>query len=225
MLTNFFYINRNIGDSYPEFPTILRFLVPAEVVRRAVSACESPVYLVGRLRKSTVKLQLMAKLEILHYPDPRLRKPANPVAIVDDEVRTLVDNMLETMYDAPGIGLAATQVNVDKQIIVIDISDDRSNPVCLINPRIREKSGSLETEEGCLSLPSVYEKVKRCEKVCVTALSLSGKCINIEAEGLLAVCIQHEVDHLYGTLFIDHLSRLKRHRIRRKAAKKQDTNK
>ena len=162
----------------------------------------------------------MAKLEILHYPDPRLRNTAVQVESVDDNIRSLIDDMLETMYDAPGIGLAATQVNVHKRIIVVDVSDDRSQPVCLINPEIQEEEGGVETEEGCLSVPGVYENVTRPERIRVTALSREGAAIELAAEGLLAVCIQHEIDHLDGKLFVDYLSRLKRHRIRKKAEKK-----
>ena len=161
----------------------------------------------------------MSRLEILHYPDPRLRRRAEPVSVVDDEVRRLIDDMLETMYDAPGIGLSAPQVNVAKRVVTIDVSKDRSEPVCLVNPEIRSVVGETETEEGCLSVPGVYELVKRPEKVRVFALDREGRSREIEAEGMLAVCIQHEIDHLDGRLFVDHLSRLKRHRIRRKAEK------
>ncbi|MCY4469486.1 MAG: peptide deformylase [Thiotrichales bacterium] len=163
----------------------------------------------------------MSRLEILHFPDPRLRRRAEAVPVVDDDVRRLIDDLLETMYDAPGIGLSAPQVNVAKRVITIDVSKDRNAPLCLVNPEIRTASGETETEEGCLSVPGVYELVKRPEKVRVTALDRDGRSREIEAEGLLAVCIQHEIDHLDGRLFVDYLSRLKRQRIRKKAEKAQ----
>jgi len=163
----------------------------------------------------------MSRLEILHFPDPRLRRRAEAVPVVDDDVRRLIDDLLETMYDAPGIGLSAPQVNVAKRVITIDVSKDRNAPLCLVNPEIRTASGETETEEGCLSVPGVYELVKRPEKVRVSALDRDGRSREIEAEGLLAVCIQHEIDHLDGRLFVDYLSRLKRQRIRKKAEKVQ----
>ena len=161
----------------------------------------------------------MSRLEILHYPDPRLRRRADQVSVVDDDIRRLIDDMLDTMYDAPGIGLSAPQVNVAKRVVTIDISKDRSAPLCLVNPEVRSISGETETEEGCLSVPGVYEIVKRPERVRVRALDRDGRPREIEAEGLLSVCIQHEVDHLDGRLFVDYLSRLKRQRIRKKAEK------
>ena len=161
----------------------------------------------------------MSRLEILHYPDPRLRRRAEPVVAVDDYVRRLIDDMLETMYDAPGIGLSAPQVNVAKRVVTIDVSKDRSAPLCLVNPRIRSVDGEVETEEGCLSVPGIFEVVKRPERVRVSALDRDGHSCEIEAEGLLAICIQHEIDHLDGRLFVDYLSRLKRQRIRKKAEK------
>ena len=163
----------------------------------------------------------MSRLEILHFPDPRLRRRAEAVSVVDDDVRRLIDDLLKTMYDAPGIGLSAPQVNVAKRVITIDVSKDRNAPLCLVNPEIRTASGETETEEGCLSVPGVYELVKRPEKVRVSALDRDGRSREIEAEGLLAVCIQHEIDHLDGRLFVDYLSRLKRQRIRKKAEKVQ----
>ena len=163
----------------------------------------------------------MAKLEILHYPDPRLRNRAEPVETVDDEVRRLVDDMLETMYDAPGIGLAAIQVNVPRRVIVVDVSEDKSQPLALVNPRVVEADGEVVTEEGCLSVPGIYETVTRPEHVRVEALNRDGEPISFEAEGLLAVCIQHEIDHLDGKLFVDYLSQLKRQLIRKKARKQQ----
>lgn len=163
----------------------------------------------------------MALLDILHYPDPRLRNRAEAVDHVDDQVRQLVDDMLETMYAAPGIGLAATQVNVPKRVITIDISENGDEPLCLINPEILEQSGALETEEGCLSVPGIYEVVSRAEWVRARAVDREGRSFEFEAEGLLAVCVQHEIDHLEGKLFVDYLSQLKRQRIRKKARKQQ----
>lgn len=163
----------------------------------------------------------MALLEILHFPDPRLRNIARPVAEVDDAIRQLVDDMFETMYAAPGIGLAATQVNVAKRIVVIDISEDKDQPLCLINPEIIEKHGVEEMEEGCLSVPGVYDVVQRAERIRVRALDRDGQVFETETDGLLAVCIQHEIDHLDGKLFVDYLSQLKRTRIRKKLEKEQ----
>lgn len=163
----------------------------------------------------------MAKLEILHYPDPRLRNRAQPVAHVDDAIRQLVDDMLETMYAAPGIGLAAVQVNVPKRVIVIDVSEQHDSPLCLINPAVLEQQGNLQTEEGCLSVPGVYETVERAEWIRYQALDREGRLREMEAEGLLAVCVQHEIDHLDGRLFVDYLSQLKRKRIKKRAGKLQ----
>ena len=165
--------------------------------------------------------QTMARLDILHFPDPRLRIEARAVDAVDDSVRQLVDDMFETMYGAPGIGLAAIQVNVPKRVITIDVSDDRSQPVALLNPEILESRGSLTTEEGCLSVPGVYDVVERAEWIRYRALDLHGAPYEAHAEGLLAVCIQHEIDHLDGRLFVDYLSQLKRQRIRKKLEKQQ----
>lgn len=161
----------------------------------------------------------MAILEILHFPDPRLRNHAKPVERVDGSVRKLVDDMFATMYEAPGIGLAATQVNDGRRIIVIDVSEEKDQPLCLINPEILEKTGEESMDEGCLSVPGVYEKVVRADRVKVRALNREGASFELEAEGLLAVCIQHEMDHLEGKLFIDYLSNLKRQRIRKKLIK------
>ncbi len=161
----------------------------------------------------------MALLPILEFPDPRLRTQAAPVAAVDAGIRKLIDDMFETMYAAPGIGLAATQVNVHKRVIVIDVTEDRSSPLALINPEIVSRDGTEETEEGCLSVPGIYDKVTRSERIRVRTLDRSGKQIEIEADGLLAVCIQHEIDHLDGKLFVDYLSELKRTRIRKKLEK------
>ena len=162
----------------------------------------------------------MAKLEILHFPDARLRNTALPVEQVDAAVRKLVDDMFETMYAAPGIGLAAIQVNVAKRIIVIDVSENHDQPLCLINPEIVERDGEESCEEGCLSVPGVFETVTRADKIRVRALDRDGAAVEFEADGLLSVCIQHEIDHLDGKLFVDYLSRLKRQRIRKKLEKK-----
>lgn len=163
----------------------------------------------------------MARLDILHYPDPRLRRVAKPVNEVTDEIRTLIDDMFETMYAAPGIGLAATQVNVTSRVVVIDVSDDRSEPIALVNPEILEKEGVEVMQEGCLSVPDVYENVQRAERVKVRYIDRDGNTVEREADGLLAVCIQHEIDHLDGKLFVDYLSDLKRTRIRKKLEKQQ----
>ncbi len=161
----------------------------------------------------------MARLTILHYPDPRLRKPALPVETVNDSVQSLVDDLLETMYAAPGIGLAATQVNVQKRIIVMDVSDDKNQPLVFINPTVLEREGISEMEEGCLSVPGFYERVQRAEQVWISALDRNGEPFELNASGLLAVCIQHEMDHLDGKLFVDYLTALKRDRIRKKLEK------
>ena len=155
----------------------------------------------------------MALLPVLKYPDPRLHKVATKVERVDEEVRRLISDMAETMYAAPGIGLAATQVDVHRRIIVIDISDTRDELRTFINPEILEKSGEAEWEEGCLSVPGIYENVQRAQKVRVRALDARGEPYTLEAEDLLAVCIQHEIDHLDGKIFIERLSRLKQQRI------------
>ena len=161
----------------------------------------------------------MAKLEILHFPDSRLRKKAAAVSTVDDSLRQLVDDMFETMYAAPGIGLAATQINVHKRVIVIDLSQEQDEPRVFINPEILEKDGIEEMDEGCLSVPGIYERVQRAEHIRVQALDREGQVFEQEADGLLAVCIQHEIDHLDGKLFVDYLSQLKRNRIRKKLEK------
>lgn len=163
----------------------------------------------------------MALLTILEFPDPRLRTVAKPLDEVTDEIRSTLDDMLETMYNAPGIGLAATQVNIHKRIIVIDVSEDKNQPVYLINPEIVEKIGIEEMDEGCLSVPGVYEKVSRADEITIKALGYDGKPYEMHADGLLAVCIQHEIDHLDGKLFVDYLSPLKRNRIRKKLEKQQ----
>jgi peptide deformylase len=161
----------------------------------------------------------MAKLNILEFPDPRLRVHAAPVAKVDEALRKLIDDMFETMYAAPGIGLAAPQVNAAVQLLVIDVSEDRSQPLTFVNPRITSRQGTAEAEEGCLSVPGIYDKVTRAERVTVQALDRDGKEFEMHADGLLAVCIQHELDHLDGKLFVDYLSELKRTRIRKKLDK------
>jgi peptide deformylase len=163
----------------------------------------------------------MAILPILRYPDRRLHKVAKPVAVVDDEIRKLARNMTETMYVAPGVGLAATQVDVHKQLIVIDLSETRDQLLVLINPQILESRGQSDCEEGCLSVPGIFEKIARAEWVKVRALNLDGKSFMIEATGLLSVCIQHEMDHLKGKVFVEYLSRLKQTRILSKLKKQQ----
>ena len=161
----------------------------------------------------------MSLLDILLFPDPQLRKTAQPVANVDGQVAALVDNMLETMYDAPGIGLAATQINVHDRIVVIDVSEEGDSPLTLINPEITAVDGMGEMQEGCLSIPGIYETIKRPSEVKVSAVDRDGNPFDLEADGLLAVCIQHEIDHLDGKLFVDYLSPLKRNRIRKKMLK------
>lgn len=163
----------------------------------------------------------MALLDILHYPDKRLRTIARPVEQVDEQIRSLVADMFETMYAAPGIGLAATQVDVHKRVIVIDISEEKNQPLCLINPQIISSDGLEMTQEGCLSVPEVYENVERAEHIKVHALDETGAAYDLEAGGLLAVCIQHEMDHLLGKLFVDYLSPLKQQRLKKKLLKSQ----
>lgn len=163
----------------------------------------------------------MALLNILHYPDPRLRRRADPLVTVDDTVRRLIVDMAETMYAAPGIGLAAIQVNVPQRVIVIDISETRDQLLVLINPEIFEKDGEQLFEEGCLSVPGVYDEVTRAAHIKLRALDRDGKSFEMEAAGLLATCIQHEIDHLDGKVFVDYLSRLKQTRIRKKLEKQQ----
>ncbi|MEO8163820.1 MAG: peptide deformylase [Betaproteobacteria bacterium] len=163
----------------------------------------------------------MAILPIIHYPDPRLHKIATPVAAVDDSIRKLAQDMAQTMYAAPGVGLAATQVDVHKQVIVIDISETLDQLLVLINPSILESRGQADCEEGCLSVPGIFEKVRRAEWVKVQALGLDGKFFEIESDGMLAVCMQHEMDHLQGKVFVEYLSRLKQERIVEKLKKQQ----
>lgn len=161
----------------------------------------------------------MAILEVLSFPDERLRTVAEPVETVDAAVKKIVKDMFATMQDENGIGLAATQVNIHRRIVVMDVSENQDNPRVFINPEIIEKSGTTISEEGCLSVPGNYAKVERAEKVTVRALDAEGKSFDLEAEGLLAICIQHELDHLKGVLFVDYLSPLKRQRIRKKLEK------
>jgi peptide deformylase len=163
----------------------------------------------------------MALLPILHYPDPRLHKVAQPVAAVDDRIRKLITDMAETMYAAPGIGLAATQVDIHERVLVIDISEARNQLQAFINPEIIEFSGEAENEEGCLSVPGVFDKIRRAERIKVRAVNSQGETFTIETDGLLAVCIQHEIDHLEGKVFVEYLSRLKQQRIAAKLKKQQ----
>ncbi|WKJ91595.1 peptide deformylase [Methylomonas montana] len=161
----------------------------------------------------------MSILSILEFPDKRLRTVAAEVGAVDDGIRTLVDNMIETMYAAKGVGLAATQVNVHKRVIVMDVSENKDDAICLINPQIIERDGVEESEEGCLSVPGFFEKVSRAEHIKIKALNRDGESFEMEARDLLAVCIQHEMDHLEGKLFVDYLSAFKRNRIKAKLEK------
>ncbi len=163
----------------------------------------------------------MALLKILCFPDERLRNKAKPVKKVSSAHQRLLDDMLETMYDAPGIGLAATQINVHERLIVIDISEDKNEPYCLINPEIISDSGKETMEEGCLSVPDTYAEVERADAVSVKYLDRKGNEKILETDGLLAVCLQHEIDHLQGKLFVDYLSKLKRERIRKKLEKQK----
>ena len=163
----------------------------------------------------------MAILQVLYHPDPRLRIKAAPVPVVDDEVRRLAADMMETMYAASGIGLAATQVNVHRRLLVVDVSETHDQPLCLINATLLQKEGVERMEEGCLSVPGVFEEVERAERIRVRFQDLEGRTVEQDADGLLAVCIQHEMDHLEGKLFLDYLSPLKRSRITKKLTKAQ----
>ena len=163
----------------------------------------------------------MTKRVILEYPDPRLRTKAAPVAVFDEALRRLVDDLLETMYGAKGVGLAASQVDVHKRLLVLDVSETRDQPMVLINPQILSAEGRVPGEEGCLSLPGIYDKLERAARIRVRALDRDGKPFEIDAEGMLAVCIQHEMDHLEGKLFVDYLSELKRQLIRRRLQKER----
>ncbi len=157
----------------------------------------------------------MKPLEILEFPDPRLRRRAEPVARVDDELRRLIDAMFETMYQAPGIGLAATQVNVTRRFMVIDVSEDKTEQMVFINPEILSSDGHQVMEEGCLSVPGIFAEVERAERIRVKALDRDGEPFEMDADGLLATCIQHEIDHLDGRLFVDYLTPLKRQKVKR----------
>ncbi len=161
----------------------------------------------------------MSLLPILRFPDARLKKIAAPVEKIDDGIRRLAADMAETMYEAPGIGLAATQVDVHRQVVVIDISEEKNQLLVLVNPRITHRDGVQVYEEGCLSVPGIYDKVERAAQVTVEYLDLEGQTRTLTADGLLAVCIQHELDHLQGRVFVDHLSQLKQMRIKTKLAK------
>ena len=163
----------------------------------------------------------MTKLAILEYPDPRLRKSAEPVQAVDDAVRQLARDLLETMYAAKGVGLAATQVDVHRRVLVLDVSDERNQPMVFVNPEILSAQGRGPGEEGCLSVPDIYEKVQRATRIRVRALGMDGAPFEMDAEGLLGICIQHEMDHLDGKLFVDYLSELKRQLIRRRLEKER----
>ena len=163
----------------------------------------------------------MARLPIIEFPDPRLRTVARPVREVDTRIRQLIDDMFETMYEAPGIGLAATQVDVHERLLVLDVSEDKSAPMVFINPEILESTGSQVYQEGCLSVPGIYADVTRADHVLVRALDRDGQTFELGAEGLLAVCIQHEMDHLAGKVFVDYLSPLKRELVRKKLAKQR----
>ncbi|MDH5516518.1 MAG: peptide deformylase [Gammaproteobacteria bacterium] len=163
----------------------------------------------------------MAILPILEFPDDRLRTVARPVEVVDDQIRAVLDDMLQTMYDAPGIGLAATQVNIHQRLIVIDVSEEKNQPLYLVNPEIVGLQGIEEMDEGCLSVPGIYETVQRADRITIKALGYDGNVFTLDAEELLAVCIQHEIDHLDGKLFVDYLSPLKRNRIKKKLEKQR----
>ncbi len=163
----------------------------------------------------------MALLDILEFPDPRLRTKASSIENVDGKIAKMADDMLETMYQAPGIGLAATQVNFHKRLLVVDVTEDNSSPLILINPKIIASEGEIETNEGCLSVPGFYEPVTRFQAITVEAVSREGDVFSLDAEDLLAVCIQHEMDHLEGKIFVDYLSSTKRQMIRKKLLKQQ----
>jgi len=163
----------------------------------------------------------MSKLTILEFPDPRLRTKAQPVTVFDAALKQLAADMLETMYEAPGIGLAATQVNVHKRLLVLDVSEEKNQPMTLVNPKVTAKEGSQTYQEGCLSVPGIFADVERADRIKVEAQDIEGKPVSFEADGLLAVCIQHEMDHLVGKLFVDYLSPLKRELVRKKLEKQR----
>jgi len=190
----------------------VRFFALASTYKQTLCHAHNDAYNVG----------VMSILNILKYPDPKLHTVAKPVAEVDERIRQLVDDMLETMYAADGVGLAATQVDVHERVVVIDTSSDRNEPRVLINPELTATSEELvDGEEGCLSVPTIYDKVQRHARVSVKALGRDGKVHEFDAEGLLAVCVQHEMDHLLGKVFVEYLSPLKRERIKTKLVKKQ----
>ena len=157
--------------------------------------------------------------EILNYPDPRLRKVAKIVSEFDEPLKTLTKDMFETMYHSSGIGLAATQIDIHCRVIVVDVSRDRTNPLCLVNPVIEKKSGTVDSKEGCLSVPETVEYIERAEHITFRAQNVNGENISMDAEGLLAICIQHEIDHLDGKLFVDYLSNLKQNRLKKRISK------
>lgn len=163
----------------------------------------------------------MARLEVLHFPDPRLRKKAQPVKQIDAAIRKLAEDMLETMYAENGVGLAATQVNVQQRVVVIDISAERDQPLTLVNPEIVKQEGREQSQEGCLSVPGYFDTVERATSIRYSYQSLDGETVEADADGLMAICVQHEIDHLNGRLFIDYLSSLKRERIRKKIEKQE----
>jgi peptide deformylase len=173
------------------------------------------------LEPPAFRTNIRAMLEILEFPDPRLRTKAQPVTVFDQALLDLIDGMFETMYAAPGIGLAATQVNVHKQLLVLDVSDEKNEPLTLINPVITAHEGAQVYQEGCLSVPGIFADVERADRISVEALDRHGKPLKFEADGLLAVCIQHEMDHLIGKLFVDYLSPLKRDMVRKKLDKQR----
>ena len=162
----------------------------------------------------------MTILDILNYPNPRLHKIASNVEIVDNRIKTIIKDMTETMYAAPGIGLSATQVDFHKKIIIIDISEKQNDLLILINPEILERDGIQESEEGCLSVPGIYEKIKRANSIRVKALNIKGEIFELEVDGKLSICIQHEIDHLFGKVFVEYLSSLKKNRIKSKMIKR-----
>jgi peptide deformylase len=163
----------------------------------------------------------MAKLPILEFPDPRLRTKAAPVTVFDAALKQLAADMLETMYEAPGIGLAATQVNVHRQLLVLDVSEEKNEPMTLVNPKITAKEGTQTYQEGCLSVPGIFADVERADRIHVEAQDADGNALSLDADGLLAVCIQHEMDHLAGKLFVDYLSPLKRELVKKKLEKQR----
>jgi peptide deformylase len=178
------------------------------------------LYTISNLENPWRKTE-MAKLELLHFPDPRLRKKAISIGLIDVSIKSLADDLLKTMYDKSGVGLAATQVNIQQRIIVIDVSEDRDHPRVLVNPEIISSEGLEQTQEGCLSVPDYFDDVERAEKIKYCYQNLEGEKIEEDADGLLSVCIQHEIDHLDGKLFIDYLSPLKRQRLMKKIEKQE----